>query len=347
MDPVTHILFGAVMGRSGFNRMTGLATATLALSAEMPDLDVSLLLIDPITNFAHHRGFTHTLLAMPLTAAVSLGVIYAAYTWLNRRRGWTPKVAVRWPLLYLFALLGSLSHILLDFTNNYGVRPFMPFSYRWHSWDIVSIIEPLMIGALMLALLGPKFFALIGSEIGEKQKQFAGRDAAISALVFIALMWWARDYNHRQAVALLEREDYNGEQVRRVSAYPYPMNPFHWHGVAETDTFFKMSSVDTQKGEVDAQRNAVVRYKPEETPVTLAAKRSRLGRVYLDWAQYPYVEVQPEVQTMGKPQQGYVVYFWDLRYAYPEGKVRILGGSVDLGPDLKVLDQTMGPREEK
>ncbi len=35
-----------------------------------------------------------------------------------------------------------------------------------------------------------------------------------------------------------------------------------------------------------------IRRKPEETPVTLAAKRSYLGRVYLDWARYPVVETE-------------------------------------------------------
>ncbi|MGD0825347.1 MAG: hypothetical protein ABR908_12230 [Terriglobales bacterium] len=40
MEPVTHFLFGAAMGRAGLNRKTALATATLTLAAEAPDLDV-------------------------------------------------------------------------------------------------------------------------------------------------------------------------------------------------------------------------------------------------------------------------------------------------------------------
>src|SRR5438309_5939835 len=50
-------------------------------------------------------------------------------------------ISVRWGVLYLYACLAGLSHILLDFTNNYGVRPFWPFSERWYSWDIVFIVE--------------------------------------------------------------------------------------------------------------------------------------------------------------------------------------------------------------
>jgi inner membrane protein len=54
-----------------------------------------------------------------------------------------------------------------------------------------------------------------------------------------------------------------------------------------------------------------IRYKPEETPVTLAAKKSYVGRVFLDWAQYPITETE----ALQPPQQGYIVRFQDLRYA--------------------------------
>ena len=54
-----------------------------------------------------------------------------------------------------------------------------------------------------------------------------------------------------------------------------------------------------------------IRYKPEETPVTLAAKKSYIGRVFLDWAQYPITETEP----LPPPQEGYIVVFQDLRFA--------------------------------
>ena len=47
--------------------------------------------------------------------------------------------------------------------------------------------------------------------------------------------------------------------------------------------------VDSLTPEVDPQNKAVIYYKPPETDVTLAAKKTLLGRVYLDWAMYPFV----------------------------------------------------------
>src|SRR2546426_6441641 len=49
------------------------------------------------------------------------------------RKTRNPNLPPRWKLLYCFAVLASLSHVLLDFTNNYGVRPLWPFSERWRS----------------------------------------------------------------------------------------------------------------------------------------------------------------------------------------------------------------------
>ena len=42
---------------------------------------------------------------------------------------------MRWGLLYGFVLIALLSHLLLDWTNNYGLRPFFPFNPHWYALD--------------------------------------------------------------------------------------------------------------------------------------------------------------------------------------------------------------------
>src|SRR2546430_7230091 len=105
----------------------------------------------------------------------------------------------RWGLLYLFSLVAGLTHILLDFTNNYGVRPFWPFSEKWYSWDIVFIVEPVLLLLLLGGLLLPALFALINDEIGVRRKGLPGRRAAALALVGVLAVWTVRDYEHRRA----------------------------------------------------------------------------------------------------------------------------------------------------
>ncbi|HKB99760.1 MAG TPA: metal-dependent hydrolase, partial [Terriglobales bacterium] len=124
------------MGRAGLNRKTALATATLTLAAEAADLDVLSRLGGSAFGLNHHRGFTHSFLGIPLVAAAVVGFIYLIWR-LRGRKTRNPNLPPRWGLLFAYACLAGLSHILLDFTNNYGVRPFWPFSERWISWDIV------------------------------------------------------------------------------------------------------------------------------------------------------------------------------------------------------------------
>jgi len=338
------------MSRAGLNRKTGLATATLVLAAEASDLDVFYGIRGPVAALQHHRGWTHSFVGVPVMAALTLLVVWA---WQRLFRKWrldpdAPEVQrrrllpVRWGALYGIALLGPLSHILLDYTTAYGIRMFEPFSYKWYEWDTVSIIEPFMLGVLILGLTLPALFGLIHEEIGARQPQFRGRVGAIVALAAIVLMWGVRDFYHRRAVGALEARIYQGEDAVRVSAFPYAWNPFVWHGVVETMDFYQTMQVDSLRSAVDPQDQARTYYKPEETPVLDAAKKSYLGRVYLDWAKYPLITTEP----LEERDVAYRVRFIDLRYRYP-GRPTRLGASVDLNRSLQVVAQRFGRRLQK
>jgi inner membrane protein len=347
LEPVTHFLTGACLGRAGLNRKTALATLTLTLAAEAPDLDVLGRIRGPAFAFAHHRGFTHSFVGIVIDAIVVVGFVYLI--WLLRgRKTKDPNLPPRWGLLFLFACLAGLTHILLDFTNNYGVRPFWPFSEKWYSWDIVFIFDPIIFTCLLLGLIMPGLFSLIDKEIGARSRGPRGRVAAIFALAAVAMLWLIRDYEHRRAVQALEAQTYNGADPVRASAYPDLVNPFHWYGVIEATNFFALAPVDSSGPEVDPANRMQIRYKPEETPITLAAKRSYLGRVYLDWAQYPVTETE-----ILNGDRGYIVDFQDLRFVQmpnlfsrlrggQDDAPRPLGAGVRLDSNLQVLGDVYG-----
>jgi len=346
VEPVTHFLFGANMGRAGLNRKTALATATLTLAAEAPDLDVLSRFGGSAFALNHHRGFTHSFLGVPLVAAVVVAFMYGIW----RLRGCKtrdPNFPPRWGLLFGYACLAGLSHILLDYTTSYGIRPFWPFSERWISWDIVYIVEPILLVILILGLTVPALFSLINQEIGARQKGPPGRIAATVALAAVFAFWGLCDYEHRRAAAALNARTYNEADAIRVSAYPYAMNPFRWYGIAETPAFFAMMNVDSLTPEVDPKDKMQIRYKPEETTITLAAKKSYLGRVYLSWAQYPITETeQTDNDPADRSRAAYIVRLRDLRYAYPgQSSIRAtLGARVFLTRDLQVVSEEMGMR---
>lgn len=336
-------MFGACLGRAGLNRKTALATLTLTLAAEAPDLDVIGGFWGPTFGFAHHRGFTHSFLGIPLVAGVVVAFVYLVWR-MRGRKTLDPNLRPRWGLLFVFACLAGLSHILLDFTNNYGVRPFWPFSEKWYSWDIVFIVEPVMLVLMILGLVVPLLFALIDKEIGVRRRGPRGRLGATVALTGIVLMWGLRDYEHRRAVSALQARNYNGADPVRASAYPRMIDPFHWDGVVETRAFFAGVPIDSLGPEVDPDDRMEIRYKPEETRVTQAAKQSYAGRVFLDWAQYPITETEELTSSAG----GYIVYFQDLRYAGlsnvagTERARGVLGRAVELDRDLHIVGDVYG-----
>ena len=107
--------------------------------------------------------------------------------------------------------------------------------------------------------------------------------------------------------------------------------------MVETGDFFETVPINSLGPEIDDSQ-AQLFYKPEETDVALAAKSSYFGRVYLDWAIFPYVQSQ----ELEGEVRGFFVAFQDLRYSYPESRGDPpLGGYVVLGPDLRVEEEGM------
>jgi inner membrane protein len=319
------------------NRKTSLATLTLVLASETPDLDIVTALGGSVAYLQHHRGITHSLLGAPFVAAGTLAMVYGIYRLLVAR-GWKPDRPPRWRLLYLYALAAIFIHLFLDFTNSYGVRPFAPLNHAWYSWDILFIVDPIVLIALALAMAIPALLGLISEEIGAR-KTPRGRTAAILALLCFAAVIYFRDFEHRRAVNLLKSVDYGDQDPLRASAYPTALSPFLWNGVVETRDFFESTEVNPRTGQLAPDDTHVRRPKPEETPVTLAARKSWLGRVYLDWAQYPVVDVEPLSDS-----KGYKVRFIDLRFdrISSPGQPPPLAGYVFLDSKLRVVDMYVG-----
>jgi membrane-bound metal-dependent hydrolase YbcI (DUF457 family) len=64
MEPVTHFLTGACIGRAGLNRKTAYATLVAVLASEAADADVLWAFGGPVEELKHHRGITHTLASL-------------------------------------------------------------------------------------------------------------------------------------------------------------------------------------------------------------------------------------------------------------------------------------------
>jgi inner membrane protein len=361
MEPVTHFLTGACIGRSGLNRKTAYATLAAVLAAEAADMDVFWTLRGPVEGLKHHRGITHTFVGAPIVAGVIVGLVALLHLWLERRRKRRLAAAnldpnaplprrlqaktVHWVWLYLTALIAALSHLLLDWTNNYGLRPFFPFNPRWYAGSFVFIAEPVIWALLLVALIVPALLGLVAGEIGARRNPFRGQGWAIFALVGIVALWGWRWSEHAHALALVENAQIASEPVKRMAAEPYPVNPFRWHVILETADFYQTAEVNTRSGEIESDSSRDVLYKPTADSAVEAAKQTQLGKVYLDWGTWAVVRDvgQEPVAGMDPPQlapnrQWTTVEFSDLRFDYSYLSTGRTGGRNTLGGWVYIVD---------
>ncbi|HKY04186.1 MAG TPA: metal-dependent hydrolase, partial [Blastocatellia bacterium] len=89
----------------------------------------------------HHRGLTHSFLGLALLA-VALTALLVFLDRVVRLRRDPFRRPIRPVRIMALAFLGGLGHLFMDFTNSYGVRPFLPFSSRWFYGDLAFVVDP-------------------------------------------------------------------------------------------------------------------------------------------------------------------------------------------------------------
>jgi len=156
MDTITQGLLGAVTAQLGFRRRIGRdATWLAATAAVVPDLDALVsslfagLLTDTEVNdffmISTHRGLSHSMLFIPLMC-LPLAFLW----WWFKRKSTNP---ISFGLLYLCALVGMLSHPLLDWCTTYGTQLFAPLTNHRYAIDAVPIVDIIYTPILILTLV--------------------------------------------------------------------------------------------------------------------------------------------------------------------------------------------------
>jgi len=327
LDNLTHTLTAVALSQAGLSRKTRFATLAVIAGANLPDIDVVTWTRDTTTYLQYHRGLTHSLLGVAGLGALAGAVIY----YLGRHAA--PKAsagAANLCWLVVCGLAGVASHLLLDFTNSYGVRPFLPFSGRWYAWDIMFIVDPLLLFLLVAGLGIPALLRLMSEEMGARKPGY--RAGAMVALAAMALLWGLRDLAHRRVLSLLDSHTYARENPRRVGAFPAPGNPFAWTGVVETDSAFHVVAAGALDDDVNVDDAEVFR-KPEPGPALGAARQTRTAGVFLGFARFPWSDTQEH-------ETGYSVTWRDLRYASLGTERRGFVVDVELDKTLRVLSES-------
>jgi inner membrane protein len=158
MDVLTQGLVGGVLAQSlARKNEKKIATLVGVLAGLLADADILIRSSsDPLLNIEYHRHFTHSLVFIPLGAAIAMLLLWPfVRRHLSARR------------LYLFSLAGYSMSGVLDAFTSYGTHLFWPFSDERVALNIISIVDPVFTLILLVTLL-------TGLRLGYRKVAYAG-----------------------------------------------------------------------------------------------------------------------------------------------------------------------------
>ena len=279
MDNVCHTLVGIAASRAGLKTTTRFATATLAIAANLPDIDV-LAFATSIPSVAIRRGWTHGVLAQALLPVAFAGVMWA----IGRRLPHSPSPIPRFGALLVLSYIGVLSHVFLDYLNTYGVRLLMPFSGHWFYGDSVFIVD-----IWLWLMLG------IGTVLARGHRTWPAKAGLAVAAVYILGMLASGD----SARSIVEQRwsEATGSPPRALMVGPVPVNPFRKNIIADAGDRYVTGKFSWYPRQIAFDRVDIL--KNDRGPwVKLAMSQEPDFAAILIWARFPFWLVEEDAQGM-------------------------------------------------
>ena len=218
MDSVSQIVLGAsVAGICAPANHRRKALAFGAALGTLPDLDVMINYRDPVSNFTHHRGFSHSLFVL---------FPFSLLLWLILRQWWNPVRDAPWRWLAAI-MLALVTHPLLDAHTVYGTQLFWPMTTPPIMWSTLFIIDPIYTLPLLIGVL----FATITPR--PKAGSIALAAGLALSTLYVGWSWIAKSLVERDVIAAV-----NGMGLGDAPRFsiPTPLNTLLWRAVVMTDS---------------------------------------------------------------------------------------------------------------
>ena len=318
MDNLAHTLAGLALAETGLKRRSALATATLAIAANLPDIDAITYVVGrDVDALAFRRGWTHGPVAMIVLPLVLTGIM-VLWDRAFRHRPGRRHTPVNKGWLFVIALVGVLSHPLLDLLNSYGVRLLMPFSDTWFYGDALFIIDPWLWATLAIGVFVSRRRARrerdAGAGIGARRRssrdvpigdRWVTRPArlAIAVIVLYAVLMAGTGRLGRLIVA---RQSPMGTAATSAMVGPVAFTPLKREVVRAIGDQYETGELRFEPAPRFI-RGAVIE-KESAAPGVAAAMRTRDGAAFLSWSRFPRFITEPVGDSIR-------VHISDLRYS--------------------------------
>ena len=281
MDPVTHTLLGVAIGESFFRPRLGRRAVTVAAwAANLPDIDVLVLLTGDPGAVILRRSFGHSLFLLPLWIA--------GLTWIFKRK----YDDISTLDLVMIITLNCAGHLFFDFINSFGVQLFWPFSLMRPELAIIFIIDLVLVGFLAAPHL-TRLKAAWRPHLGEMCQ---------TALVAVAF-YLAMAFTSRQMALTLLTNETGGKSFQYAFAEPFGAH--RWRGVVKERDAWKVYLIDIPR------RTATPRMilpSDEWSMSARAAQQPPFGERLRTFFKAPVWSVTR------KPEGGWLVKVYDLRF---------------------------------
>lgn len=282
MDNLTHGITGigiAYITQELIKTPQSGLVACALISSQLPDLDVILGSRSKTAYLKYHRGFSHSLLLAPVFAFLTaLSVNF-----------FTPQNNFR--LLFLVSLLSLGLHLFFDLLNAYGTKLLWPFSNRRYAWDILMIIDPLIILIFSLGL---------GLYIWQNQKGLLFSLYPFLGLYILSMI----NFRFKAKRYLLKIFS----SYKNVGLLPPLLGWRKWNFIVQQEEIFYLGQVDAYNGTVDIKEKLC---KGKECKFVLATKDNPEVQVFLDFARFPWYSIN-------EMDDDIIIKWSDLRYRLRE-----------------------------
>jgi inner membrane protein len=333
MDTVTHGLTGWLVARALPDdwkaEHPATATAIVVLGSVLPDVDNAASLLGSDVYLRIHRGLSHSFLGISISSFV-IALLFARFgKWKDAKR------------LFLLALIGQISHVVLDLLNAYGTQVLQPFSDARLSLDLLFVVDLLFSGIVVAGIAlsrggraGRARAALVSLAVYVGVAAlFHGRavdlvrDAAVRSgvpvvtasalpqLPSVPLPSMDRFGFATPAVAHPAGKDLPGNRAPVENrTIPFPAGPLFWNGFVDDGRTFLRADVDPLAGTVEWKQRE---RRGPDVPEVRAVRGLADVETYLWFARFPAASV---VSNQGRTE----VTFYDMRFSGLPGRGRFL-----------------------
>ncbi len=342
MDPLTHMVTGALVAQTMAPEEHRFAFALVAAGAGVvPDIDFvarkakKKLLFQKI-----HRGFTHSLLAVPIIALCAAGsghLLFGAPFW----------------LLAAASAAAALSHLVLDtIMHSTGLRLLWP-SKRKTCLHLVVGLNPLTSSArcgersmtvclrctMHSAVINPMVLLLwAGFAVSVVLPWWSVLSSAIvgATLAYLllcqVLRWRARAALARHVSGTAQEGA--AEEAANARTFPACFNPARWIGVTAHDQGFRVWSVGGDGVEATGEHG------PSATgPAVEQSRRTETVQEFLKNAVFPHAAEYPTSKRT-------LVIWRDLAFAFSPA-VSLFAARVELDLDQTVTEEEFRERWDR